>query len=208
MAPAISRPITRSSSTSPSVNSRRATVCTLSTPTSPPGSVSIGIDTIEVKSRPRSDWIGRYRGSASLSWVMTTGSRCRATQPEMPDPNGSRIFPTWPSNGGVAPARVSERSLSSSTCTKHTSVPVAAVIIRAAAAASGPTPGPVEAAWMSSRSSANSRSVSTRSRTAFEPRAPLSGAVVIGRCPRAARWPPHRCGRSPRACGRSRADDF
>ena len=138
----MSRPMTSSSSTSPSVNSRRATVCTLSTPTSPPGSVSIGTDTIEVKSRPRSDWIGRYRGSASLSWVMTTGSRWLATQPEMPDPNGSRIFPTEASNGGVAPARVSDRSVSSSTCTKHTSVPVAAVIIRAAAAASGSTPGP------------------------------------------------------------------
>ena len=98
---------------------------------------------------------------------MTTGLRCRATQPEIPDPNGSRILPTEASNGGVAPARVSERSVSSSTCTKHTSVPVAAVIIRAAAAASGSTPGPLEAAWISSRSSASSRSASTRSRTAL-----------------------------------------
>ena len=51
--------------------------------------VTMGTDTIEVKSRPRSDWIGRYRGSASLSWVMTTGSRWLATQPETPDPKGS-----------------------------------------------------------------------------------------------------------------------
>ncbi len=55
MAPAISRPMTSSNSTSRSVNSRRCTVCTLSTPTRPPGSVSIGTDTIEVKSDPRSD---------------------------------------------------------------------------------------------------------------------------------------------------------
>src|SRR5271168_3274829 len=68
---------------------------------------------------------------------MTTGSRWLATQPEMPDPSGRRIFPTWPSNGGVAPARVRERSVSSSTWTKHTSAPVAAVIIRAAGAAGG-----------------------------------------------------------------------
>ena len=76
------------------MNSRRRTVCTLSTPTSPPGSVSIGTDTIEVKSEPRSDSNGRYRGSDSLSWMITTGSRWLATQPETPCPSGSRILPT------------------------------------------------------------------------------------------------------------------
>lgn len=40
------------------VKSRREMVCTLSTPTSPPGSVSIGTEAIEVKSEPRSDSIG------------------------------------------------------------------------------------------------------------------------------------------------------
>ena len=160
-APAMSRPITSSSSTSPAVNSRRSTVCTLSTPTRPPGSVSIGTDTIDVKSDPRRDSNGMYRGSDSLSWVMTTGSRLLATQPDTPDPRGSRILPTSESNGGVAPASVSERSLSSRTCTKQTSVAVAAVIILAAAAASGSTPGPLEAAWINSRSSASSRSAST-----------------------------------------------
>src|ERR1700710_885753 len=55
MAPPMSLPMTRSSSTSRSVNSRRSTVCTLSTPTRPPGSVSIGTETIDVKSDPRSD---------------------------------------------------------------------------------------------------------------------------------------------------------
>jgi len=39
-----------------------------------------------------------------------------------------------------------ERPLSSTTWTKQTSVAVAAVIIRAAAAASGSTPGPLDAA--------------------------------------------------------------
>ncbi|PQM44502.1 hypothetical protein C1Y40_05340 [Mycobacterium talmoniae] len=190
MAPAINRPITHSNSTSPALNSRRSTVCTLSTPTSPPGSVSIGTDTIEVKSRPRSDWIGRYRGSASLSSVITTGSRCRATHPDTPEPSGNRILPTWPSNGGVAPASVSERSVSSSTCTKQTSVPVAAVMIRAAAAASGSTPGPLEAAWMSSRSNTSSWSASTKSRTALDRRRALTGRSL-----RAARWPPPRSGR-------------
>ena len=92
------------------MNSRRSTVCTLSTPTRPPGSVSIGTDTIEVKSEPRSDSNGRYRGSDSLSWLMTTGSRWLATQPETPGPSGSRILPTSLSNGGVAPASVSDRS--------------------------------------------------------------------------------------------------
>ena len=65
--PAISRPMTSSSSTSRSLNSRRSTVCTLRTPTRPPGSVSIGTDTIDVKSLPRNDSNGMYRGSASLS---------------------------------------------------------------------------------------------------------------------------------------------
>lgn len=51
----MSLPITTSNSTSRGVNSRRRTVCTLSTPTKPPGSASIGTDTIDVKSRPRSD---------------------------------------------------------------------------------------------------------------------------------------------------------
>ena len=173
----MSRPITNSSSTSRAVNSRRSTVCTLSTPTSPPGSVSIGTDTIDVKSEPRSDWNGMYRGSDSLSWLITTGSRWLATQPEMPEPSGSRILPTSLSNGGVAPASVSDRSLSSRTCTKQTSVAVAAVIIRAAAAASGSTPGPLDAAWINSRSSASSRSASTRSRTALGRNGPpLAGA--------------------------------
>src|ERR1700712_1169890 len=99
--------------------------------------------------------------------MITTGWRCRATHPDTPCPNGSRILPTSRSNGGVAPVRVSERSASSSTCTKQTSVPVAAVIIRAAAAASGSTPGPLDAAWINSRSRASSRSASTRSRTTF-----------------------------------------
>ena len=112
------------------MNSRRSTVCTLSTPTSPPGSVSIGTDTIDVKSEPRNDSNGMYRGSDSLSWLITTGSRWLATQPETPCPSGSRILPTSASNGGVAPASVSDRSVSSSTCTKQTSVAVAAVIIR------------------------------------------------------------------------------
>ena len=76
----------------------------------------------------------------------------------MPCPNGSLILPTSESNGGVAPARVSDRSVSSRTWTKHTSLSVAAVMILAAAAASGSTPGPVDAAWMSSRSRASSRS--------------------------------------------------
>jgi hypothetical protein len=49
--------------------------------------------------------------------------------------------------------------------TKHTSLAVAAVIIRAAAAARGSTPGPLDAAWINSRSRASSRSASTRSRT-------------------------------------------
>src|SRR5882757_2340069 len=173
MAPAISRPMTRSSSTSRSANSRRCTVCTLRTPTSPPGSVSIGTETIEVKSEPRSDSNGLYRGSDSLSWMITTGSRWLATHPDIPCPKGSRILPTSLSKGGVAPVRVSERSVSSSTRTKQTSGAVAAVIILAAASASGSTPGPLDAAWINSRSSASSRSASTRSRTAL-------GLAVIG----------------------------
>ena len=79
------------------------------------------------------------------------------------------------------PVSVSERSVSSSTCTKHTSVAVAAVIIRAAAAASGSTPGPLDAAWISSRSRASSRSASTRSRTALGLRESGSFGSVPGR---------------------------
>src|SRR6202171_1137013 len=94
----------------------------------------------------------------------------------MPCPSGSRILPTSASNGGVAPASVSDRSVSSSTCTKHTSLAVAAVIILAAAAASGSTPGPFDAAWISSRSNARSRSAANwywpRARTALGGRAP------------------------------------
>ena len=210
MAPAISRPITRSSSTSRPVNSRRATVCTFNTPTRPTGSVSMGTDTIDVKSEPRNDSNGRYRGSDSLSCTITTGSRWLATQPDTPCPNGSRILPTSASNGGVAPVSVSERSASSRTCTKQTSVPVAAVIIRAAASASGSTPGPLDAAWISSRRSASSRSASTRSRTAFSalrlPGRCLLPSGVTGRSPPAARWPRLRCGRRPRACDRSTSD--
>src|ERR1700682_4076232 len=133
--------MTSNNSTSPAVNSRCATVWTFSTPTRPPGSVSIGTDTIDVKSDPRSDSNGRYRGSDSLSWLITTGSRWLATQPDILEPSGSRIFPTSLSNGGVAPARVSDRSVSSSTCTKQTSLAVAAVIIRAAAAGGGASTG-------------------------------------------------------------------
>ena len=91
-----------------SVNSRRSTVCTLSTPTRPPGSVSIGTETIDVKSDPRSDWNGMYRGSDSLSWVMTTGSRLLATQPDTPGcQRAARSFLSVPaSNSGLAPASV------------------------------------------------------------------------------------------------------
>lgn len=89
------------------------------------------------------------------------------------------------------PASVSDRSLSSRTCTKQTSLAVAAVIIRAAAAASGSTPGPDDAAWINSRSRASSRSASTRSWTALGGR----GCHVIGRCPPAAPWPPRLFGR-------------
>ncbi len=185
MAPAISRPMTSSSSTSRSPKSRWATVCTLSTPTSPPGAVSIGTDTIEVKSRPRNDSNGRYRGSDSLSCLITTGSRWLATQPEIPCPSGSLILPTSESNGGVAPASVSDRSVSSRTCTKHTSLSVAAVMIRAAAAASGSTPGPLDAALMSSRSRASSRSAASSGRD----------GGLTGRFPRAVRSLLHRCGR-------------
>ena len=42
--------------------------------------------------------------------MITTGSRWLATQPETPEPNGSRILPTSLSNGGVAPVSVSDRS--------------------------------------------------------------------------------------------------
>ena len=69
-----------------------------------------------------------------------------ATHPETPSPSGSRILPTSWSNGGVAPVNVSERSVSSSTWTKQTSVPVAAVIMAATAPVAGSGPaglGPV-----------------------------------------------------------------
>ena len=101
-----------------------------------------------------------------MSLTITTGSRWLATHPDTPDPSGMRTSPTCSSNGGVAPARVSERSVSSSTWTKQTSDAVAAVIILATAAAIGSTPGPLEVAAMMSSSSVTSRSASTSPCTA------------------------------------------
>ena len=95
-------------------------------------------------------------GRPPLSLTITTGSRWLATQPDTPEPSGIRTSPTCSSKGGVAPARVSERSVSSSTWTKQTSDAVAAVIIRATAAAIGSTPGPLEVAAMMSSNSATS----------------------------------------------------
>ena len=186
----MSLPITSSSSMSRGVKSRRSMVCTLSTPTSPPGSVSIGTDAIDVKSLPRNAAIGTYRGSASLSLTITTGSRWLATQPDTPEPSGRRTRPTCSSNGGVAPASVSERSVSSSTCTKQTSDAVAAVIIRATAAAIGSTPGPDDVAAMMSSSSATSRSASTRPCTACG-----LTPLFIERCLPATPSRPHWCDR-------------
>ena len=58
-APATSRPIEVSNRMSRAVNSRRTTVCTLSTPTRPARSLVIGTEAMEVYSAPRNAAIGR-----------------------------------------------------------------------------------------------------------------------------------------------------
>ena len=193
IAPATRLPIVVSSLMSRSVNSRRCLVCTFSTPTSPASSLAIGTEAIEVYSQPRSAAIRMYRRSASLRSVITAGRWWLATQPVTPPPSGRCTWPTCSSNGGVAPARVSERSASSSTCTKQTSVAVASVIRCATAAASGSTSGPADTASTIASSSAFSRSRSARP----------SMCWVTGRCLPAVPRPPRRPGRSRPACGRS-----
>ena len=96
-----------SCATSSSVNRRRSSVWTLSTPTTWSCQVS-GTDSIEVMnrrwSRPRTH---RKRGSSAMSSTMI-GSRLAAVRPVIPSPNGTTARPMWWRSRPLVAASVSD----------------------------------------------------------------------------------------------------
>ena len=94
MAPATSEAVWTSTLSTPSSNSRGASVCSTTTPSASPARAGIGTATIDWK---RSSSIsGTYfmRGSAIASSRMKAGRRLRATQPASPSPTPNSTRPT------------------------------------------------------------------------------------------------------------------
>ena len=94
IAPATSDAVCTRKLRTPSSNSRGATVCSTTTPSTSPERAGIGTATIDWKCSSSSSGTYFMRGSESASSRMNAGSPVRATQPVSPSSSANSTLPT------------------------------------------------------------------------------------------------------------------